>query len=134
MHTLLSLPHRINRLRRRRDEIAAWRIRASVPIEGWTFDGTPVAVGDAWPTVPGVHRFACKPFEVPKDWPLEDTQLSLDVGGESLLKIRYASGRETTLGLDVNHNRFPLDERKAHVSIEAMAKGPFGTNSDARFK
>src|SRR5580704_5718015 len=135
MHTLLKLEHRLNRLRRRRDEIAAWRIRQSIAIDGWTFDGEPIASGARWPMVPGVHRFECKPFAVPSDWPLEDTLLALDVGGESLLKIRYASGRETTLGLDVNHNRFALDERRAHVVIEAVAKGPFGTNSpDPRLK
>ncbi len=135
MHTLLSFPHRLTRLRRRRDEIAAWRVREALPIENWTFDGAPIARGAPWPIVPGVHTFACERFEVPAGWPLEETRLHLDVGGESLLRIRYASGVETTLGLDLNHNRFRLDERAGGVVIEAVAKGPFGTNSpDPRLK
>lgn len=129
MHTLLSLSQRLSRLRRRRDEIAAWRIREAVPIETWTFDGEPMARGELWPALPGVHVFACERFEVPRAWSLEETRLHLDVGGESLLRVRYASGRETMLGLDLNHNRFRLDERSGALMIEAVAKGPFGTNS-----
>lgn len=134
MHTLLSLSHRINRLRRRRDEIAAWRVRETLPIDGWTFDGEPIGPGYPWPSFDGVHSFACEPFEVPGHWPLAAARLSLDVGGESLLKIKYAGGRERTLGLDLNHAQFRLDERRAQVAIEAVAKGPFGTMSEARFK
>src|SRR5579871_2099453 len=134
MHTLLSLPHRLNRLRRRRDEIAAWRIRESLPVERWTFDGERIAPGERWPSISGVHLFASEPFEVPAHWPLSDTRLELDVGGESLLKLRYASGAETAHGLDLHHTRFRLDERAASATIEAVAKGPFGTMSEARFQ
>src|SRR5258706_3841227 len=135
MHELLSIEKRLTRLRRRRDEIAAWRNRHVVPIDGWTFDGERIARGQAWPIVPGVHRFECSPFDVPKDWPLDEVRLALDVGGESLLRIFYAGGRETTLGLDVNHTEFHLDEKRAHLVVEAVAKGPFGTNStDPRLK
>src|SRR5215831_11730912 len=135
MHTLLSIAQRLTRLRRRRDEVAAWRVREAVPIENWTFDGEPIARGAPWPSVTGVHVFACNRFAVPQGWQLEESRLHLDVGGESLLRIRYVSGHETALGLDLNHNRFRLSERAGSIAIEAVAKGPFGTNSpDPRLK
>ena len=129
MHTLLSHAQRLTRLRRRTDEIAAWRVRQAVAIENWTFDGAPIAHGEPWPVIPGVHVFESAQFDLPAAWPLEESRLHLDVGGESLLRIRYKSGRETTLGLDLNHTRFRLDERAARALIEAVAKGPFGTNA-----
>jgi alpha-mannosidase len=135
MHTLLSVTQKLVRLRRRRDEIAAWRNRCTVPIDGWNFDGAPIERGEVWPNRNGVHRFECAAFEVATDWPLEEVRLGVDVGGESLLRIRYASGEETMRGLDVNHNEFRLDQRSGHIIIEAVAKGPFGTNApDPRLK
>src|SRR5260221_11531568 len=96
MHALLSIEKRLARLRRRRDEIAAWHDREVASIEAWTFDGSPIARGGRWPDVVGVHRFESGPFEVPKEWPLAEVRLALDVGGESLLQIQYTNGRETT--------------------------------------
>jgi alpha-mannosidase len=123
------LPHKqaIVRAKRRRDEIAVWRVRASTPIPGWTFDGAPIAVGEPWPRRDGVRTLRSGAFEAPADWPLAESRLSLDVGGESLLHIDYAGGRRLTLGLDVNHTEFPLDARAGSVTVEAVAKGPFGT-------
>src|SRR5258708_3777801 len=135
MHALLSIEKRLARLRRRRDEIAAWRERETIPVGGFTFDGTAIERGQRWPELTGVHRFQSAPFDVPKEWPLKDVRLGLDVGGESPLRICYAGGTETTLGLDINHTDFRLDQRKAHVVIDSVAKGPFGTTSqDPRLK
>ena len=129
MHSLLTIEKRLTRLRRRRDEIAAWYDRDRRDLESWTFDGSPIELGDMWPRIAGVHRFESGPFEVPAEWPLDVVRLGLDVGGESLLRICYASGKETLHGLDLNHTDFHLEERQARVIVEAVAKGPFGTVS-----
>ena len=135
MHSLLTIEKRLTRLRRRRDEIAAWHDRDQRDLQTWTFDGSPIELGDLWPSIAGVHRFESCVFEVPVEWPLEVVRLGLDVGGESLLHICYASGKETIHGLDLNHTDFHLEERQARVVVEAVAKGPFGTISqDPRLK
>ena len=89
--------------------------------------GLPIAVGTAWPSRDGVHTFKCERFEAPADWPLAETRLVLDAGGESLLTIDYDSGARLPLGLDVNHFEFPLDERGGALEIESVARGPFWT-------
>ncbi|HEY3797295.1 MAG TPA: glycoside hydrolase family 38 C-terminal domain-containing protein [Caulobacteraceae bacterium] len=125
MHRLLPFPHALVRARRRRDEIGVWRIRAEAPIDGWTFDGKPIARGERWPARDAVHKLAAA-FEAPSDWPLAETRLSLDAGGESLLTIAFSGGRRLQLGLDLNHTEFPLDAGAGRIEIEAVAKGPFG--------
>lgn len=125
-HRLLSPAQALARARRRRDEIAAWRVRAQTAIGGWSFDGQPLAVGDPWPARDGVRLFRAERFEVPAAWPLAETRLALDVGGESLLAIVYDDGRRAPFGLDLNHTEFPLDAPAARLEIESVAKGPFG--------
>ena len=127
MHRLLPPREAIARARRRRDELAAWRIRATAPIGGWTFDGAPIAVGDPWPASDGVHMLRSGRFEAPAGWPLAETRLRLDAGGESLLAIVYDDGRRLPLGLDLNHTEFPLDARSGTLEIESVARGPFWT-------
>jgi alpha-mannosidase len=126
MHRLLSHRDLVVRARRRLGEIAMWRIRERSPVGGWTFDGAPIAVGEAWPARDGVRRLAAARFEVPAGWPLAETRLALDVGGESLLTLTYDDGRAIPFGLDVNHTEFPLDASAARIAIESVAKGPFG--------
>jgi len=126
MHTLLSHSQRVRRARRRLGEIAVWRVRETKAIGGWSFDGAPIALGDAWPDRMGVHKIDGGPFEVPAEWPLEETRLSLDVGGESLLEIFYDGVPRLTLGLDVNHNEFPMDGRTGRLAVESVARNPFG--------
>ena len=92
MHELLSLDQRVRRARRRLGEIAAWRVRETLPIGGWSFDARPIGLGQAWPERLGVHELISGPFEVPADWPLDEARLALDVGGESLLTIAYDGG------------------------------------------
>lgn len=126
MHELLSLAERVRRARRRLGEFAAWRIAETRPVGGWTFDGEPIALGDAWPDKVGVHRFVGGPFEVPADWPLADARLALDVGGEALLAIIGEAADRRTLGLDANHNEFILDGRGGRLEVEAVARSAFG--------
>ena len=124
MHELLDLAQQVRRARRRLSEVEAWSVRGTAPLGVWTFDGAPIAVGDPWPERRGVHRFEGGAFETA--WPLDETRLALDVGGESLLTIVYDDAAQVTVGLDVNHNQFPLDKRSGRLEIEAVARRPFG--------
>src|SRR5665213_2365246 len=45
MHELLSLDQRVRRARRRRGEIAIWRVRETRPIASWSFDAKPIGLG-----------------------------------------------------------------------------------------
>ncbi len=121
----LSLQQRIDRLRVRTGELALWRIVDQCAIEGWTFDGAPIALGAPWPKIEGVHRFEAAQ-EAPKDWPLADTRVSLDVGGESLLEILYPDGSREAFGLDPNHEEFPLRNTSLKLVVESVARRPFG--------
>src|SRR5579862_9899046 len=124
MHELLPLSQRIARARRRLSEIEVWSARETAPLGPWMFDGKPIAPGDPWPEKRGVHGFEGGAFKTA--WPLAETRLSLDVGGESLLTIHYEGGPDLTLGLDANHNLFPLDRPAGRLSIEAVARRAFG--------
>ena len=95
----LTLDQRRERLRQRLGELEAWRVRARAPIDGWTCDGAAIAVGAPWPRAEGVRRFAAR-AEAPGDWPLAETRLRLDVGGESLVTLLYDGGGRESFGLD----------------------------------
>ncbi|HXV01062.1 MAG TPA: glycoside hydrolase family 38 C-terminal domain-containing protein [Caulobacteraceae bacterium] len=123
---LLSLGERLKRARRRAGEIEAWRVGEARAIGGWTFDGAAIAIGAPWPRTDDVRRFAGGPFQVPADWPLDETRLALDVGGEALLTIVDGGGARRRLGLDAHHHEFVLDERGGALEIEAVARGAFG--------
>jgi alpha-mannosidase len=121
----LRIDQRIERLRARLRETAFWRARAARDIDGWRCDGEPIAVGAPWPSRDDIVRFAAE-ASVPDDWPLEETRLSLDLGGESLLTLRYEDGERVALGLDVNHQEFPLAGRRLTIRSESVARRPFG--------
>jgi alpha-mannosidase len=120
----LTPDQRRDRLRLRVGELEAWRVRARAPISGWTCDGAGLAVGAPWSSVDGMRRFAAS-AEAPADWPLEETRLALDLGGESLVTLTYADGQER-FGLDPYHQEFPLRGRKFVVEAESVARAPFG--------
>ncbi len=124
MHELLPISQRIARARRRLSEIEVWSARETAPLGPWMFDGKPIAPGDPWPEKRGVHGFEGGAFKTA--WPLAETRLCLDLGGESLLTIHYEGGPDLTLGLDANHNLFPLDRPAGRLSIEAVARRAFG--------
>ena len=92
----LTLDQRRDRLRNRLGELEAWRLRARSPVAGWSCDGAAIALGAPWPTVDGVRRFAAR-AEAPADWPLAETRLCLDLGGESLVTLRFADGAQREL-------------------------------------
>ncbi len=121
----LSREQRLDRLKTRLGELPLWRVVETCPIEGWTADGEPIALGAPWPRSALPVTFETK-AEAPAEWPLEDIRLGLDVGGESLVEIVYASGARETLGLDPNHEEFTLRHRAMSLRIESVARRPFG--------
>lgn len=120
----LTLAQRQDRLSVRIAELAHWRDRETVPVDGWTFDGAPIAIGAPWPHKEGVVRFAAT-ASVPPHWPLAETRLCLDLGGESLITIA-ADGTSRSFGLDPYHQEFPVPARRFAVTTETVARLPFG--------
>lgn len=121
----LTIAQRLDRLAVRLEELAYWRTRASVPVTGWTLDGRPIAIGEAWPDRDGVHRFAAR-AEVPDAWPLAETRLALDLGGEALVTLTAPDGAGVSFGVDPYHREFPLPDRRLALSAEVTAREPFG--------
>lgn len=121
----LSLAQRLDLLNVRAEELSYWRVRESQPVEGWIVDGQSIALGAAWPEVDGTHRFSVD-ASLPSTWPLAETRLRLDLGGESLITIRDDKGAETSYGLDPNHREFPLSSHRFSVSSTTVARLPFG--------
>jgi alpha-mannosidase len=121
----LTSAQRIQRLRARTDELSCWRDRDHLDLSYWSFAGAPLALGLPWPDRGGVQRFEHPHVAVSDAWPLDETELELDVGGEGLLTLHYQSGHER-FGLDRYHRRFPLRERRFSVELDAVARLPFG--------
>lgn len=121
----LSLTQRLDLLTVRCEELTYWRIRAAAPLENWSVDGKPIALGEAWPSAEGTHKFAAK-GAAPADWPLADIRLRLDLGGESLITLTSDAGAETSYGLDPNHREFPLPSHRFSISSLSVARLPFG--------
>ena len=121
----LTLAQRLDRLKIRTAELVHWRDRQSLTIDGWTFDGEPIAHHQDWPHRKGTVRFATK-AAVPHGWPLEQVRLQLDLGGESLLTLHYPDGRTDTFGLDPYHQEFPIRNRDFSIATESVARFSFG--------
>jgi alpha-mannosidase len=130
--TYLTLEQRVKRLIKHLSELELWEKRQTVLLDQWTFNGKPLAAGKPWPDRDGVAVFAHPAVEVPQDWPLDDTRLQLDLGGEGLLQIE-AAGTAQKFGLDPYHSSFPLAGRQIAVTAECVARSPFGVpNREAR--
>jgi len=121
----LTSAQRLDRLRVRAAELFWWRARETMPVSGWTFEGQPIAVGDAWPDHEGVVHLGAE-LSVPSHWPLEDVRLSLNVGGESLLSLTYPDGETIRFGLDPYHEEFVLKGRTAKIATDTVPRLPFG--------
>lgn len=120
----LNRSDRLERLTERLSELTWWRERETRPVDGWTCDGEPIAMGAAWPTTEGVLTFEAL-AEVPDAWPLDETRLILDTGGESLVTLDHG-GKKRCFGLDPNHREFPLDGPAFAIRVESVARKPFG--------
>lgn len=121
----LTLSQRHERLAVRVAELEFWKMRETAPLDALAFDGTPIAVGAAWPRKDGVVRFALA-GRVPAHWPLGDSHLALDLGGESLIAITGEGEAPVEFGLDPYHQSFPLTARAFTVTTETVARLPFG--------
>jgi len=130
--TFLSLDQRVRRLKKRLAELELWEKRAVVPLTAWTFNGADIGAGSPWPDREGIASFAHPVIEVPVDWPLGQTRLQVELGGEALIAIE-SGGSTRRYGLDPYHTSFPLYGRQVAVNAEAVARSPFGIpNRDAR--
>jgi len=121
----LTLTQRLERINVRVAELESWKVRETAPVASITFDGAPIAIGDAWPKKDGMVHFALA-GKVPAAWPLEDTRLSLDLGGESLIAIASDGGAPIPYGLDPYHQSFVLKGRTFTVTTDTVARLPFG--------
>jgi len=121
----LTLQQRLERIRVRAEEVKYWRVREEVPVDRWSLDGSPIAIGAAWPSRQGVHRFAAT-AEVPEHWPVEDTRLALDLGGESIVTLSYPNRQPESFGVDPYHRDLPVRHRQIAIAAESTAREPFG--------
>ncbi|MEF2070087.1 alpha-mannosidase [Consotaella aegiceratis] len=121
----LTLEQRLVRLRVRADELEHWRERERAAVDGWTFDGEPLGQGGFWPRRDGVVHLAAD-VTVPEHWPVEETELALDLGGESLIALVPTKGETTHFGLDPFHQRFPVPAHQFRVETDSVARLPFG--------
>jgi len=121
----ISTPQRLERLKVRLDELRFWLVRDHLDLTQWSFNGLPLALGAPWPERDAVQQLAHPEVAIPAAWPIAETWLELDVGGESLLTVAYARSQEQ-FGLDPYHQRFPLQADTFSLKIEMVARLPFG--------
>ena len=120
----LSLLQRIDRLDVRVAELASWRDRESQTIADWTFDGQPLKQGQLWPEVDGVHALAAE-VTLPAHWPVEESWLYLDLGGESFVTYQFGD-QSVQMGLDPVHRESRAPASQFTISAESVARLPFG--------
>jgi alpha-mannosidase len=122
----LTLTQRLQRLLTRIGELELWRDRAWEDLPGWRFEGAPIPLGEAWPRRDGVVRLDHSGVKVPEAWTLEETRLELALGGEGLLRIDDGAPGTPEFGLDLFHRRFPVRSRCFRLSVDIVARLPFG--------
>ena len=131
--TALTLAQRRDWLGVRIDELRGWLHRAWIDLEDWSFDDAPLALGAAWPERSGLRRLTHPQVTPAHEWPAHERRLLLDLGGEGLVRLRYASGAEEAFGLDSEHTCFLLRDEPFEVEVEIVARLPFGMpNRDPR--
>ncbi|WP_336802249.1 alpha-mannosidase [Kaistia sp. MMO-174] len=122
----LTLQQRLARIDVRVEELGFWRERETVAVDGWQFNGAPIAMGGFWPKKDGTVTFDAA-AAIPDHWSLEDTRLLIDVGGESLITLTpEGDGAEKRFGLDPFHQEFPVPGRRFRIHVDAVARLPFG--------
>ena len=145
-----SAEQRLQQIAIQLEEMGFWRDREFVDLDAWTIDGDPIAPGSYWPAgivdrakggtvgsewdaCSGVVTLEHPEVQLPSGWPVEESALLLDPGGESLLTISYGNDETESFGVDPWHRRFPLRARQFGIRVEAVARFPFGRpNRDPR--
>jgi len=134
-----SIAQRIQLLDRWISELTCWIWRETKPIEAWRVSSAeaglverPIALGEAWPTLRGVVSFSAGEIEAPASWPIEQTRLVLDFGGEARVFIDYGD-RVRTAASDPFHRSLYVEGRRFSLRAEAVARGLEGRpNREAR--
>lgn len=121
----LTLAQRLDRVRVRLDELYWWREREAVPVTGWTLDGGSIEIGGFWPKTLGAVNFAAQ-GRAPEHYPLPETRLILDLGGEALVSLSFEGGETLRYGVDPYHQEFPIKGHAFSINAEAVARRPFG--------
>jgi alpha-mannosidase len=121
----LTIAQRLDRVKVRLDELQWWRERETVAVTGWTFEGEQIEVGGFWPRRDGVVNFAAE-AKVPEHWPIAETRLVLDLGGEALVSLTYEGGETIRFGNDPYHKEFQVRRHGFSIAAEAVARLPFG--------
>ena len=127
----LTQEQRLRRLQARLRELRFWLDREVVALPNWRFNGSALGIGEAWPTREGVVHLIHPEVQLPVHWPLEESRLELNLGGEGLVHIEYGAGDAEAWGLDPEHRRLPLRARQFWLSAEAVARLPFGVPNRA---
>ena len=123
---MLTSSQRLERLASRLNELELWLVRDYQTLTDWAFDGQPLSAQQAWPERTGLHLLTHPEVTVPEGWNLEDSYLDLNVGGESLLTLRYPEGRTERFGVNPHHEQFPLLGRTFSVELGSVARFEFG--------
>jgi len=127
----LTQEQRLRRLQARLRELRFWLDREVVELPNWHFNGSALGIGEAWPTREGLVHLVHPEVQLPAYWPLEESRLELNLGGEGLVHIEYGAGDAEAWGLDPEHRRLPLRARQFWLSAEAVARLPFGVPNRA---
>lgn len=121
----LTYTQRLERIEVRNAEFQFWRARKTVELTSWNFNGEPIAVGEAWPHKTPPIGFTAD-VTVPEGWPLADTYLYLNLGGESLLSITAQDGTTKRYGLDPYHREFAAPSQSFSLHAQSVPRLPFG--------
>ena len=122
----LNLEQRIRRVRKRVSELEFWVARQVLPLNHWTLNGQSHALGQAWPGIDGIFRFAHPAVTIPGDWPLANVRVRLDLGGEGLLTMKGDDGIGKTRGLDPYHTSFAVPGDRFAIEATCVGRLPFG--------
>ena len=116
----LPLEMRIRRMNKRITELEQWVTRETLPLTAWTLDGVAAPMGTVWTDQGPPRRFAHPTVEIPAQWPLQETRLSLWLGGEGLLRLKGAATEAH--GLNPPHQSFPLPGRSFSIEADCVAR------------
>ncbi|MDQ3318504.1 MAG: alpha-mannosidase, partial [Actinomycetota bacterium] len=124
---------RLDRYRRRTEELVLWRNARENHVESWRFraengETRKLNLGDFWPE-PALPAHLSAEARVPEDWAGSPVELELWLGGEGFVRLSTGVGG----GLNPYHKSFPVTQRArggetVGVEAEVVPRGPFGSN------